>query len=40
MDESGIIRIQMGTHNISENGLGACDAFHDTTPEQEPVTNS
>jgi hypothetical protein len=32
MDESGMIRTQMGTHNISENGLSALEAVYDTNP--------
>jgi hypothetical protein len=32
LDKSGMIRTQMGTHNISENGRSAWDALYDTTP--------
>jgi len=32
VDESGMIRTQMGTHNRSENGRSAWDALYDTTP--------
>jgi hypothetical protein len=32
VDESGMIRTQMGTHNISENGRSAWDALYDTNP--------
>jgi hypothetical protein len=32
VDESGIIRTQIVTHNISENSRSAWDALYDTTP--------
>jgi hypothetical protein len=32
VDESGMIRIQVGTHNRSENCYSAWDALCDTTP--------
>jgi hypothetical protein len=32
VDESGIIRTRMGTHNRSENGRSAWDALYNTTP--------
>jgi hypothetical protein len=32
VDESGVIRIQMGTHSRSENGRSAWDTFYDTAP--------
>jgi hypothetical protein len=32
MDESGVIRTQIGTHNTSANDLSAWDALYDTTP--------
>jgi hypothetical protein len=32
VDESGMIRTQMGTHNRSEIGSSAWDALYDTTP--------
>jgi len=32
VDESGMIRTQMGTHNRSEIGRSAWDALYDTTP--------
>jgi hypothetical protein len=32
VDKSGIIRTQMGTQNISENGRSVWDALYDTTP--------
>jgi hypothetical protein len=32
LDESGMIRSHMWTHNISENGRSAWDALHHTTP--------
>jgi hypothetical protein len=32
VDEAGIIRTQMGTHNRSENGSSAREAFYDTIP--------
>jgi hypothetical protein len=38
VDESGMIRTQMGTHNRSENGRSALDALYDTTPFQQPGT--
>jgi hypothetical protein len=31
MDESGMIRTQMGMQNRSENGHSAWDTMHDTT---------
>jgi hypothetical protein len=31
VDESGMIRTQMGTHNISENCRSVWDALYDTT---------
>jgi hypothetical protein len=34
VDESGMIRTEMGTHNRSENGRSPLDALHDTTPQQ------
>jgi hypothetical protein len=34
VDESRIIRTQMGTHNRSENGRSAWDALCDTTQQQ------
>jgi hypothetical protein len=32
VDESGMIRTQMGTHNRSESGRSAWDTLYDTTP--------
>jgi hypothetical protein len=32
VDESGMIRTQMGTHNRSENGCSVWDDLCDTTP--------
>jgi hypothetical protein len=32
VDESGMINIQMGTDNRSENGRSAWDVLYDTTP--------
>jgi hypothetical protein len=32
VDESGVIRTQMGMHNRSENGHSTWDALYDTTP--------
>jgi hypothetical protein len=34
VDESGMIRTEMGTHNRSENDRSALDAFHVTTSKQ------
>jgi hypothetical protein len=31
VDESGVIKSHMGTHNRAENGRSAWDALHDTT---------
>jgi hypothetical protein len=31
VDESGMIRTHMGTHNGSESGRSACDALYETT---------
>jgi hypothetical protein len=32
VDESGVIRTQMGTHNRLENGRSAWVVLYDTTP--------
>jgi hypothetical protein len=32
VDESGMIKTQMGVHNRLENGCSAWEALYDTTP--------
>jgi hypothetical protein len=34
VDESGMIRTQMGTHNRSEDGRSTWDSLYNTTPKQ------
>jgi hypothetical protein len=40
VDESGMMRTQMGTNNTSETGRSALDALYDITQQQYPVTSS